>query len=177
MMTKLLNLFSNRSIASKLAAMTIVGAICMALVATSVLLVARNQLIAERTEKAHAIVDAVWQIADGLQQAAVAGKMTEEEAKARFFATASSVWYEGHTNYVYMYDTETGICIASPGAPTMVGRDMRDVKDANGLPFAALLMDIARQGGAGSSIRYAFLRSGTDPTPLDKVAWARGFAP
>jgi methyl-accepting chemotaxis protein len=176
-MTKLLNLFSNRSIASKLAAMTIVGAICMALVATSVLLVARNQLIAERTEKAQAIVDAVWQIADGLQQAAAAGKMTEEEAKARFFATASSVWYEGHTNYVYMYDTETGICIASPGAPTMVGRDMRDVKDANGLPFAAMMMDIARQGGAGSSIRYTFLRSGTDPTPLDKVAWGRGFTP
>jgi hypothetical protein len=49
--------------------MTIVGAICMALVATSVLLVARN--------------------------------------KARFFVVASSVWYEGHANYVFIYDTET----------------------------------------------------------------------
>jgi methyl-accepting chemotaxis protein len=54
---------------------------------------------------------------------------------------------------------------------------MRPVKDANGLPFASMLMDIARQGGAGSSIRYTFLRSSTDPTPLDKVAWGRGFAP
>ena len=176
-MSKLLNLFSNRSIASKLAAMTIVGAICMALVATSVLLVARDQLITERTEKAQAIVDAVWQIADGFQQAAAAGKMTEEEAKARFFAVASSVWYEGHTNYVFIYDTETGICVANPGVPTLFGKDMRNVKDANGLPFAAMLMDIARQGGAGSSIRYTFLRSSTDPTPLDKVAFARGFAP
>jgi methyl-accepting chemotaxis protein len=67
-MSKLLNLFSNRSIASKLAAMTIVGAICMALVATSVLLVGRNQLIVERTQKAQAIVDSVWQIADGFQK-------------------------------------------------------------------------------------------------------------
>jgi methyl-accepting chemotaxis protein len=92
-MSKLLNLFSNRSIAAKLAAMTIVGAVCMALVATSVLLVARNQLITERTEKAQAIVDTVWQIADGFQQAAVAGKMTEEEAKTRFYAVASSIWY------------------------------------------------------------------------------------
>jgi methyl-accepting chemotaxis protein len=176
-MTKLLNLFSNRSIASKLAAMTIVGAICMALVATSVLLVARSQLITERTEKAQAIVDAVWQIADGFQQAAAAGKMTEEEAKTRFYAVASSLWYEGHTNYVFIYDTETGICVANPGVATLLGKDMRTVKDANGLPFASMLMDIARQGGAGSSIRYTFLRSSTDPTPLDKVAWGRGFAP
>jgi methyl-accepting chemotaxis protein len=176
-MPKLSKLFSNRSIASKLAAMTIVGAICMALVATSVLLVARNQLITERTEKAQAIVDAVWQIADGFQQAAAAGKMTEEEAKAKFYAVASTVWYEGHTNYLFIYDTETGICVANPGVPTLLGKDMRNVKDAHGLPFAAMLMDIARQGGAGSSIRYTFLRSSTDPTPLDKVAWGRGFAP
>jgi methyl-accepting chemotaxis protein len=176
-MPKLSNLFSNRSIASKLAAMTIVGAICMALVATSVLLVARNQLITERTEKAQAIVDAVWQIADGFQQAAAAGKMTEEEAKAKFFAVVSTLWYEGHTNYVFIYDTETGICVANPGVSTLLGKDMRNVKDANGLPFASMLMDIARQGGAGAPIRYTFLRSSTDPTPLDKVAWGRGFAP
>src|ERR1700759_2829301 len=82
LMPKLSKLFSNRSIASKLATMTIVGAICMALVATSVLLVARNQLISERTEKAQAIVDAVWQVAYGFHQAAAAGKNTEQEAKA-----------------------------------------------------------------------------------------------
>ena len=68
-------LFSNRSIAVKLAAMTIVGAVCMALVATTVLLIARSQLLAERTEKAHAIVDAVWQLADGYQKMAASGKI------------------------------------------------------------------------------------------------------
>src|SRR5271156_6852695 len=137
-MPKLLNLFSNRSIAAKLAALTIVGAI--------------------------------WQIADGFQQAAAAGKMTEEEAKTRFYAVASSIWYEGHTNYVFIYDAETGICVANPGVPTLFGKDMRSVKDANGLPFASMMIDIARQGGAGSSIRYKFLRSSTDPTPLEQGA-------
>ncbi len=63
-MPKLPNLFSNRSIAAKLACMTIVGAVCMALVAATVLVIARSQLITERIEKAHAIVDAVWQMAD-----------------------------------------------------------------------------------------------------------------
>ena len=174
-MPKMLNLFSNRSIAAKLAAMTIVGAICMALVAATVLLIARGQVVTERTEKAHAIVDAVWQMADSFQHAAAAGEMTEEEAKKRFFAAAGAVWYEAHTNYVFIYDFETGICVSNPGVPTLLGKDMRTVKDANGLPFASMLMDLARQGQG--SLRYSFLRSSTDPTPLDKVAFTRGFAP
>src|SRR5216684_2466550 len=142
-MPNMLNLFSNRSIAAKLAAMTIVGAICMTLVAATILLIARSQLITERTEKAHAIVDAVW--------------------------------HENHTNYVFIYDYETGICVSNPGVPTLLGKDMRPVKDAFGLPFASMLIDIARQGQG--SLRYSFLRSSTDPTPLDKVAFARGFGP
>jgi methyl-accepting chemotaxis protein len=169
------NLFSNRSIGAKLAAMTIVGAICMALVASTVLWIARNQLITERTEKAHAIADAVWEIADGFQRAAAAGQMTEEEAKKRFFAVAGTVWYEGHTNYVFIYDYDTGISVVNTGVPTLLGKDMRTFKDANGLPFASTLIDLARQGQG--SVRYTFLRSSTDPTPLDKVAFTRGFAP
>jgi len=176
-MSKLLNLFSNRPIGVKLATMTVVGAICMALVAASVLVVARNQLISERTEKAQAIVDAAWNMADYFQKQAAAGKMTDEEAKARFFAAAGAIWYEDHTNYIFMYDTETGICNVNSGVPTLLGKDMRDVKDANGIPFAAMMIDIARKGGAGQPIRYTFLRSSTDPTPLDKVAFARGFTP
>ena len=176
-MPNLLSLFSNRPISVKLATMTVVGAICMALVATAVLVVARNQLITERTEKAQAVVDAAWNMADSFQKEAAAGKMTEEEAKARFYAAAGAVWYEGHTNYLFIYDTETGISVVNPGVPTLLGKDMRPMKDSNGLPFAAMMIDIAHKGGAGSAIRYTFLRSSTDPTPLDKVAFARGFEP
>jgi methyl-accepting chemotaxis protein len=174
-MPGLSNLFKNRSIAAKLATMTVLGAICMMLVATMVLVVARNQLLTERTEKAHAIVDAVWQMADHFQRAAASGEMTEDEAKKRFFAAAGNVWYENHTNFVFIYDYETGICVSNPGVPTFLGKDMRGAKDINGLPFASIMMDLARKGEG--TLRYTFLRSSTDPTPLDKVAFTRGFAP
>ncbi len=174
-MSKISNLFANRSIGAKLAAMTIVGAICMALVASTILWIARNQLITERTEKAHAIADAVWEIADGFHRAAAAGQMTDEEAEKRFFAVAGTVWYEGHTNYMFIYDYDTGISVVNTGVPTLLGKDMRTFKDANGLPFASMLIDLARQGQG--SVRYTFLRSSTDPTPLDKVAFTRGYAP
>src|ERR1700680_686275 len=174
-MPKMVKLLSNRSIAAKLSAMTIVGAICMALVAATVLLIARSQLVTERTEKARAVVDAVWEMADSFQRAAASGQMTEEEAKKRFLAVAGAVWYEGHTNYVFIYDFETGICVMNSGVPTLLGKDMRTVKDANGLPFASMLMDIAKRGQG--SLRYTVLRSSTEPTPLEKVAFARGFTP
>src|ERR1700760_206511 len=138
LMSKLFNLFSNRSVGTKLAVLTLVGAICMALVASSVLLVARNQLITERTQKAQAIVDSVWQIADGFEKAAAAGQMTDQEARTRFFAAASTIWYEDHTNYTFVYDYETGICVANAGVPTLLNKDMRTIKDANGLPFASM---------------------------------------
>jgi methyl-accepting chemotaxis protein len=174
-MPALKNLFSLRSIGAKLAIMTVVGAFCMALVASTILWITRSQLIAERTEKAHAIVDVVWNLADGYYKQYKAGQITEEQAKKRFLEANTYVWYEDHTNYVYIYDYETGICVSNPGIPSFVGKDMRPNKDANGMPFAIMLMDIAKKGQG--TLRYSFRRSGNDTTPLDKVAFTRGFAP
>src|SRR5258708_35367343 len=101
--------------------------------------------------------------------------MAEGEGKKRFCAAAGLVWYEERTNFVYIYDYETGICVSNPGVPTLLGKDMRGVKDAYGLPFASMLMDLARDGQG--SLRYSFLRSSTAPTPPDKVASTRASAP
>lgn len=46
----------------------------MGLIAVTALLIARAELITERTEKAHAIVDAVWHMADTFKREADAGK-------------------------------------------------------------------------------------------------------
>jgi methyl-accepting chemotaxis protein len=174
-MKKLFDIFALRSIAAKLTAMAIAGALFMAFVAVTVLFIARAELAAERTEKAHAMVDAVWSMADGFQRAAESGAMTEDEAKARLIAASRLIWFEGHTNYAFIYDTETGICVMNGGNPPLVGKDVRGLKDANGLPFASMMLDIAKRQGEGT-IRYAFPK-GSDKTPLEKVAYVRGFAP
>ena len=175
-MAMLKNVFAHRSIAAKLAAMSIAGALCMALVAITVLLIARAELIAERTEKAHAIVDAAWNMADRFQHTADAGELTQDEAKKRFFAAASGVWFEDHTNYIFIYDTETGICVVNDGNKPLLGKDIRDLKDAHGLPFAAMMLDMARRQSDGT-IRYAFPRGSVDKTAYDKIAYVRGSMP
>jgi methyl-accepting chemotaxis protein len=175
-MRKLLNLFSLRSISARLAAMTIAGAIFMALVAVTVLVIARGELVAERIERAHAVVEGISQLAEGFKKAADKGEMTDEEAKKRFYSAAGSFWYDGHTNYVFIYDTETGICVMNTGNPSLFGKPVRDLKDANGLPFAAMMLDIAATKGEGT-VRYAFQRGSINKTPQDKIAYVGSFKP
>jgi methyl-accepting chemotaxis protein len=174
-MAKPLNLFAHRSIAAKLAAMSIVGALCMALVAITVLLIARAELVAGRIEKAHAIVDAVWNMADSFQHAADAGEMTQDEAKKRFVAAAGAVWYEDHTNFVFIYDTEAATMVTS-GIKALIGKNIHEFRDANGLPFATVMLDIAKRDGQGT-LRFMFPRSNVDKTPYDKIAYFRNSAP
>src|SRR5580692_905840 len=131
----LLDLFALRSIAAKFTAMAVAGAFFMVFVACTVLFIARAELAAERTEKAHAMVDAVWSMADSFQRAAESGAMTQDEAKARLLAAASAMWFEGHTNYLFIYDTETGLCVANAGNAALIGKDVRGLKDSNGLLF------------------------------------------
>lgn len=174
-MTTKFNPFAHWSIAMKLAAMAAAGTLFMVLVAVTVLQIARAELIAERTERAHAIVDAAWSIGDGLHRAAMSGAMTEEEARARFLATAGVIWFEGHANYVFMWDSETGIDVANIGRTEQVGKDSRGFKDAHGLPFGAMILDIAKRGDEGT-VSYMFPK-GKDPAPMEKIAYVRGFAP
>lgn len=162
-------------IAMKLVVMAMTSALCMVLVAITVLQVARRELVAERTERAHAVVDSIWNMADHFQREAAAGKMTETEAKARFFAAAGSIWWEGHSNYAFIYDTETARNLMNTGNTALVGRDMRGARDAHGVPFAAMMLDLARRQGEGT-LRYAF-QKGTNPTPLPKIAFFRAFGP
>jgi methyl-accepting chemotaxis protein len=174
-MTKLLNIFAHRSIAAKLAAMSIAGALGMALVAVTVLLIARGELVAERIEKAHAIVDAVWNIADYFQHAADAGELTQEEAKKRFVAVAGSVRFEDQVNFVFIYDTEAATMVMT-GIKPLIGKNVHEFKDANGLPFATVMLDIAKRQGHGT-LQFLFPRSSADPTPYDKIAYFRNSAP
>ncbi len=173
-MKRLFKFIAQHSIAAKLTAMAVAGALFMLFVALTVLLIARSELAGERAERAHAIVDAVWSMADSFKRAADTGAMSEEEAKTRFFTAAGAVWFEGHTNYVFIYDTETGLCVMNTGNPGLIGKDVRELKDAGGMRFASMMLDIARRGEG--TIRYAFPRGG-GKTPLDKVAYVRGFGP
>ena len=174
-MGKLSKTVSEISISAKLILMAVAGAIFMVLVAVVVLLISRSELIAERTEKAHAIADSVWAMAADLRRASETGSLTDEEAKQRFFAASGAMRFEGGSNYVFIYDSETGTCVMNTGNPAVLGKDGRQFKDAYGVPFVTLMMDIAKQKGEGV-VRYS-LPKGAEKIPLEKIVYVRHFAP
>ena len=174
-MGKVLGLVANRSIAAKLAIMAAVEACLMVVIAVIVLFFARQAMVAERIEKAHAVVDSVYSIADTLHHAAAAGTMSDDEAKQRFLAVANGIWFENHANYTFVYDLATGKSLANPGIPNLVGVDMRQKTDAYGVHFAQNILGIARDPGQGFT-RYNFQKVPNGP-PLAKVTFVRGFAP
>jgi cytochrome c len=50
--------------------------------------------------------------------------------------------------YVFVYDL-TGKCVAHGGNPKMVGKDLIDLKDADGKPFVKERIDIIKTKGSG----------------------------
>jgi methyl-accepting chemotaxis protein len=172
---KLLGAVANRSIAAKLAIMTAIEAVFMVVIAIIVLLIARQAMLSERIERAHAVVDSVYSVADALHRAAGSGAMSDEEAKTRFLAIANNVWFENHTNYTFVYDLDSGKSLANPGIPSLLGVDMRQKTDAYGVHFAENIIEIARDQGQGFT-RYNFQKVPNGP-PLDKITFVRKFAP
>ena len=53
--------------------------------------------------KAHAMVDAAWQMADSFKKAADAGTISTDAARARLFAASGAIRWEGLTNYVFTF--------------------------------------------------------------------------
>jgi methyl-accepting chemotaxis protein len=174
-MGKLWKIVSEISISAKLILLAVAGAVFMVLVAVVVLLISRSELVAERTEKAHAIADSVWAMAEDLRRATEAGSLTVEEAKQRLFAASGAIRFEGGSNYVFIYDSETAICVMNSGNPPMLGKDARQLRDSNGVPFGTLIIDIAKQKGEGV-VRYSYPK-GVGSVPLEKVVYVRHFAP
>ena len=95
-------------------------------------------------------------MAESFKHAAESGAMSEEEAKARFYAASGAVWFEGHTNYVFIYDTETGLCVMNAGNAALIGKDVRGLKDFGRTSFC---IDDARHGQT---------RRGNDPICLSQ---------
>ena len=114
-------------------------------------------------------------MADNFQKQAAAGKMTEEEAKARFFAAAGAIWYEDHHQRTSSCTTtETGnLQRLWPGCVLDLGRQGHARRHGCQRPAVRANDDRNRAQAAAWASRSAttFLRSSTDPTPLDKLAF------
>ena len=145
------------------------------LITAGMLRVTRGELMAERESKASAAVEAVWNLAGAVEKQAKEGKFSQEEARKQFLTLVDNLWYDGHTNYFFISDIATGKSLSNAGFPSLVGKDLRQAKDAFGSPFAQNMFDVAQTRGEGT-VHYFFPREANGP-PLEKTSYVRWFQP
>lgn len=94
-------------------------------------------------EEAKAMVDAAY---DHIK------KVGAEQAY-RDFNTDKAKWTRKDL-YVMVYDAQA-VCLAHGANQSLVGKNMKDLKDANGVPIVAALLDKAAKGGGWVEYEWA----------------------
>ena len=107
--------------------------------ATVLLLSCTTALAAEPTEK-----DAIAMAERGAAMVKAKGK---EEVMKRI--TAKDPEFVQGSLYIDMRDVKTGIVLAHPYNPSIVGKDLTDVPDANGKKYRREIIELAAAKGKG----------------------------
>ena len=107
--------------------------------ATALCLLSANALANEPTEK-----DAIAMAERGAAMIKAKGK---EEVMKRI--TAKDPDFVQGSLYIDMRDVKTGIVLAHPYNPSIVGKDLTDVPDANGKKYRREIIELAAAKGKG----------------------------
>lgn len=84
------------------------------------------------------------QVRSFVKKAVAYAKTNGKEAALQAFTQPGGEFHDGQL-YIYAYDFD-GTVIAHGGDPKLVGQNLIDMKDPNGVPVIQRLADLARQG-------------------------------
>ncbi|WP_051512296.1 bacteriohemerythrin [Skermanella stibiiresistens] len=129
----------------------------------------RSELLNDRALKARDLVDAAANIALTHADLAAKGVMAPDAAKRAAVESIAMLRYEG-ANYFWINDLD-GILIGHPTLPDRIGRDVRDMKDADGMAMFDAFIKVARETGAGF-VEYRWMKPGeSEPSP--KISYVK----
>jgi methyl-accepting chemotaxis protein len=127
---------------------------------------ARKDSTRQHVEIAHGIV--VWAHA---QEAS--GKMDRAQAQQLARGAIAALRYEG-SEYFWINDMHPRV-VMHPIKPELDGKDVTDMKDANGLPLFQAFVARVRESGKGF-VAYQWPKPGSS-APVDKISYVQGFEP
>ncbi len=152
-----------------LVAMTVLG---LAALCAASLVHLRANLVDDRRAHVQGVVEMALGVVAQYNRLAEEGKMTQEAARAAAREALRGARY-GKGDYVFIVDTNH-VYVMFPPKPENEGKNIRDLKDANGKLF---VQDLVSQGVAGGGFTdYWFPRPG-NPAPKPKLSYTRAFAP
>ena len=164
---------SNFSIAAKLRLLMILVAIALCIPTVFDLFTLRSTLLDDRKENIRQIIDMAETSIAHLDDKVKSGDLTEQEAKQQALEAISRLRFNGD-NYVFIMDAN-GTIVMHPVTPSLVGKGVAQIKDANGTAFLSDLITAAK-GHDGGFVNYVWAKPGQNGT-APKLSYARNFAP
>ncbi len=101
------------------------------------------------------------------------GEMDEKAAQAGALSSIRSLRYEGG-NYFWVNDMNA-VTLMHPIKPSLEGKDLKGLKDANGTAIFVEFVKTVRQNGEGT-VPYLWPKPGSEE-PVQKVSYVKGFKP
>ena len=161
-------------IKAKLGLLLGLSALALTVLAMMAASLMHQRMIDDRVAKLHAIVEVLVGQAQALEDQVKAGKITHDEALARFRSAVYGSWYDNHHDYVMTF-TMDGVAIANGAQPGQQGTSRLATKDPNGKPIVGSMIALLKTADEGL-VDYVFPKPGTK-TPLPKLTYVQKFKP
>ncbi len=126
----------------------------------------------ERQGQVRALVDGQLSVLTALQADVEAGRPTPPDTQERAARMIRTSFY-GKRDGFFAFNYE-GVSVANGARPDFEGQNKLDLRDPNGKPFIADLLNAAKRGG--DFVIYQFPRTPNTP-PIEKLSYAGHFAP
>ncbi len=154
---------------------SVVGLFALALVTVSVILVQMqtSAVSARRHQELKGLNETAMSLIAAQHAAIKSGQATETEAKARALDLVSKLRYQGN-NYFWINDLSPKM-LMHPTVPDLVGKDLTNNKDPNGLAIFVEFAKIAKTSGSGF-VEYMWPRPGSTD-PVEKISYVALFEP
>jgi methyl-accepting chemotaxis protein len=165
--------FRNLPIATKFNVILAISALGMMTSFAVLLFQARADLYGDKSRQARELVLEAMTVVQAHHGFALAGKMTEEDAKARATEVIAQMRHSGN-DYFWIQDAQARL-IMHPIKPELNGKDMTDFKDASGQQIFIEFSRLAAQP-KGGDLTYSWSRPGNSE-PQTKIAHVENFAP
>ena len=126
-----------------------------------------SALIDQKNLQLRQEVETVRTMIDGFRDRVTKGTMSESDAQAAAKVALRPIRFGSDKNYFFIYAAD-GQNILLPGKPELEGKNLIEMKDANGKLLVRDLLAIARSGGGAYD--YMWLKPG-DATPSLKLSY------
>ena len=142
-------------------------------VVTSLLMQYRTNLMDNKGTQTQLLVESTFSLLTSYHERAVAGELSQEDAKARALEAISRLRYAGD-NYFWVNDYQARM-IMHPIKPSLNGQDLSDFTDPAGQRLFSEMVKVVTSNGEGF-VPYMWPKPGADD-PVEKISFVKGFEP